>query len=64
MAKVFNMTTNKNGLFVYAGEASSDYGMVIAEAPAFERGKRKTTVYNVPGRKTHGKTFPVRIRSG
>lgn len=50
MAKVFNMTTNKNGLFVYAGEASSDYGMVIAEAPAFERGKRKTTVYNVPGR--------------
>ncbi|MBO5969595.1 MAG: hypothetical protein J6S14_13970 [Clostridia bacterium] len=50
MAKVFNMTTNKNGLFVYAGEASADYGMVIAEAPAFERGKRKTTVYNVPGR--------------
>ena len=50
MAKVFNMFTNKNGLFVYAGEASSDYGMVIAEAPAFERGKRKTIIYNVPGR--------------
>lgn len=50
MAKVFNWTTNRQGLFVFAGEASADYGMVIAEAPAFTRGKRKTTVYNVPGR--------------
>lgn len=50
MAKVFDLTTNRQGLIVYAGEASSDYGMVISEAPAFERPARKKTVYNVPGR--------------
>lgn len=50
MPKLFNMTTNRHGLFVYAGEASEDYGMVISEAPAFERPKRKQTVYTVPGR--------------
>ena len=50
MPKLFTEFTNKQGLIVYAGEASSDYGMVIAEAPAFERPTRKQDVYTVPGR--------------
>lgn len=50
MAKLFNSTTNKQGLIVFGGEASSDYGMVIAEAPTFERPTRKITSYSVPGR--------------
>ena len=50
MAKVFNMTTNKQGLIVFGGEASSDFGMVVAEAPTFERPNRKATTYTVPGR--------------
>ena len=50
MPKLFNEFTNTRGVIVYGGEASSDYGMVIAEAPTFERAKRKATVYNVPGR--------------
>lgn len=49
MAK-FKKFTNKQGLIVYGGEASDDYGMVISEAPTFERPERKQTVYNVPGR--------------
>ncbi len=50
MPKLFNLGTNKQGLIVYGGESSSDYGMVVAEAPAFERPTRKQTVYSVPGR--------------
>lgn len=50
MPELFNNDTNKQGLIVYGGESSSDYGMVVAEAPAYERPKRKETIYNVPGR--------------
>ena len=50
MPNLFDNATNKQGLIVYGGESSSDYGMVVAEAPAYERPVRKTTVYNVPGR--------------
>lgn len=50
MAELFNQVTNRRGLIVFGGEASSDYGMVVAEAPAFERSTRKSTSYNVPGR--------------
>ena len=50
MANLFNQTTNRQGLLVYGGEASSDFGMVIAEAPTFERSTRKQTVFTVPGR--------------
>lgn len=42
--------TNKQGLIVYGGEASSDFGMVVSEAPSFEKPKRKSTVFTVPGR--------------
>jgi len=50
MPKLFNLGTNKQGLIVYGGESSADYGMVVTEAPAFERPARKQTVYTVPGR--------------
>jgi len=41
---------NKQGLIVFGGERSDNYGMVVSEAPSFERARRKQTVYNVPGR--------------
>ena len=47
---MLDLGTNKRGLIVYGGESSADYGMVVAEAPSFERGTRKQTVYKVPGR--------------
>lgn len=50
MSKLFNIATNKHGLIVYGGESSSDYGMVVSEAPAYERPNRKQTIYTVPGR--------------
>ena len=50
MAKLFNEFTNRQGLIVFGGEASADYGMVVSEAPTFEKPTRKNTVYQVPGR--------------
>lgn len=50
MPKLFNDGTNRQGLIVYGGESSSNYGMVVAEAPAYERPKRKETIFTVPGR--------------
>lgn len=50
MPNLFDSATNTQGVIVYGGESSSDYGMVVAEAPAYERPKRKQTIYNVPGR--------------
>lgn len=50
MPKLFDDATNTQGVIVYGGESSSDYGMVVAEAPAYERPKRKETIYTVPGR--------------
>lgn len=50
MPNLFDNTTNTQGVIVYGGESSSDYGMVVAEAPAYERSKRKQSVFSVPGR--------------
>lgn len=50
MPRVFNSLTDVRGTLVYGGEASSDFGMVVREAPSFERAKRKQTIYTVPGR--------------
>lgn len=50
MSKLFNFTTNRQGLIVYGGEASSDFGIVVAQAPTFDKPKRKETNYTVPGR--------------
>lgn len=41
---------NKQGLIVFDGERSDDYGMVVSEAPSFERARRKQTIFSVPGR--------------
>lgn len=50
MPKLFNDATNRRGLLVYGGEASSDFGIVVAEAPSFDKPQRKSTQYTVPGR--------------
>lgn len=50
MPKLFNFTTSRRGLLVYGGEASADFGIVLAEAPAFERPTRKQSIFTVPGR--------------
>lgn len=49
-SKFSTFGTNKQGLIVFGGESSADYGMVISEPPVFERASRKQTVYKVPGR--------------
>lgn len=41
---------NGRGSIIFGGGASTDYGIVISEAPTFEQPKRKTTVFNIPGR--------------
>ena len=50
MPKLFEDATNKQGLIVSGGEASSDFGMVVAQAPSFDKPSRKMTTYTVPGR--------------
>ena len=46
----YKTLTNRQGLIVWGGEASADLGMVIAEAPAFDKPVKRTDVYTVPGR--------------
>lgn len=46
----YKTLTNRQGLLVWGGEASADYGMVIAEAPAFDKPVKRTDVFAVPGR--------------
>lgn len=50
MPELFNSLTNTQGLLVFGGERSDTYGMVVSEAPSFERPARKQTIFNVPGR--------------
>lgn len=50
MADIFNSLTNRRGRISYGGENSDDYGMVVAEAPAFDKPTRKQNVYTIPGR--------------
>lgn len=50
MPDLFNIGTNKQGLIVYGGESSTDYGIVVSEAPAFDKAKKKVRVFTVPGR--------------
>lgn len=50
MPKLFTELTNRHGLIVYGGEASSDFGMVVAEAPSFEKPTKRTEAFTVPGR--------------
>lgn len=41
---------NKRGLIMWGGEASTNYGIVVGEAPVFDKPRRKQTVFNVAGR--------------
>lgn len=50
MPKLFNEFTNTQGVIVYGGEASTDYGIVVSEAPTFEKPKKRVNVFNVQGR--------------
>lgn len=50
MAKLFNEFTNRQGLIVYGGEASTDYGIVVGEAPSFDKPTRRATVFPIQGR--------------
>ena len=47
---MLNLGTNKQGLIVYDGVSSTDYGIVVSEAPSFDKPQRKSSVFNVPGR--------------
>lgn len=50
MANLFNEFTNRQGLIVYGGEASTDYGIVVGEAPSFDKPTRRATVFPIQGR--------------
>ena len=50
MPNLFDVGTNKQGLIVYGGESSTDYGIVVSEAPAFDKAKKRVQVFNVQGR--------------
>ena len=50
MPKIFNNGTNRQGLIVWGGESSTDYGIVVSEAPAFDKPVRRSNVFNVQGR--------------
>ena len=47
---MLNGNSNRQGLIEYGGETSDNYGIVVAEAPVFERPVRKSEVFNIPGR--------------
>ena len=46
----FLIGVNTQGVITYDGVASTDYGIVVSEAPVFERPNRKQTIFTVPGR--------------
>ena len=46
----FLIGVNTQGVITYDGVASTNYGIVVSEAPVFERPNRKQTIITVPGR--------------
>ena len=46
----YNSITNKQGLIVYGGASSTDYGMVIGGAAVFDKPAKRADVFAVPGR--------------
>lgn len=50
MPKLFDNYTDKRGTFIFNGESSADFGIVISEAPTFEKAGRKSTAFDLPGR--------------
>ena len=49
MPNLYDSSTNKQGLFIFNGEASDDFGIVIAKAPNFEKAIRKSSAVDIPG---------------
>lgn len=50
MPNIINELTNKRGLIVYGGGSSADYGIVVSEAPSFDKPTKRSNVFNVQGR--------------
>ena len=50
MPDFFNSLTNRQGLIVWGGEPSVDFGMVVDSAPAFDKPIKRIEAVNVPGR--------------
>lgn len=50
MPDFFNSLTNRQGLIVWGGEPSVDFGMVVDSAPSFEKPIKRIETVNVPGR--------------
>ena len=46
----YSTLTNRQGLIVWGGKSSTDYGIVVSEAPAFDKPVLRTDVFNIPGR--------------
>lgn len=46
----YNSLTNRQGLIVWGGDNSTDYGMVVRECPAFDKPTKRTEAFTVPGR--------------
>ena len=46
----YDQLTNRQGLIVYGGVSSTDYGMVVSEAPSFEKPTKRIEAVAVPGR--------------
>lgn len=50
MPNFFNSLTNRQGLIVWGGVASTDCGMVVSRAPAYDKPTRRVEAVKVPGR--------------
>lgn len=50
MPNFYPSLTNRQGLIVWGGVASTDYGMVVSQAPAYDKPTRRVEAVTVPGR--------------
>lgn len=50
MPNLYDKTTDKRGAFIFNGENSADFGIVVAEAPKFDKAGRKSSSFDIPGR--------------
>ena len=50
MPNLFDKFTDKRGLFIFNGESSADFDLVVSEVPTFEKAGRKSSAFDIPGR--------------
>lgn len=50
MPNLYDKITDKRGAFIFNGENSADFGIVVAEAPKFDKAGRKSSSFDIPGR--------------